>query len=426
MIKYLRKERSKILGAITGVLLMLGVSTIVLASMPTPFEVQVDNRPTVQVTSGKKDTREALEELGLIYDEKDIFVGPKEVEEGMKIQVKTIKDVKVNKDGIYFNARTNENSVKDFLDSAKIHYKETDLISPNLKDNLHDNIEITIKTYDEIINKKTEEVKFNTVKEYNFDKEVGHEKVLQKGQLGQREIITKIAKVSGIEVSKDVIQDRIVKKPIDKIIEIGTKEIKTEDIDFKTETRNNSSLLKGQTKVVQNGKLGQKQYIYEVKNNDRKLVKESIVKKPVNKIVEVGTKKAPVVSTYASARKKKPVNKIIEVGTKKAPVVSTHASARKTTSQYSLRDLQFHGVIRWNGFKYTYYSQSVLPGSGLNVPGRHVSSLGYVTDGDGYIVGASNASIPKGTVFNSPFGAPIKIYDRCPECSPNWIDIYTR
>lgn len=400
MIKYLRKMRSKTLGAITGVLLMLGASTIVLASMPTPFEVQVDNKPTVKVASGKKDTREALEELGLIYDEKDIFVGPKEVEEGMKIQVKTIKDVKVNKDGVRFNARTNENSVKDFLDSAKIHYKETDLISPGLKHNLHDNVEITIKTYDEIITKKIEEVKFDTVKEYNFDKEVGHEKVLQKGQLGQREIVTKIAKVSGIEVSKNVIQDKIIKKPINKIIEIGTKEIRTEDIDFKTEKRNNSSLLKGQTRVVQNGELGQKQYIYEVKNNDKKLVKESIVKKPVNKIIEVGTKKAPVISTYASAS--------------------------NTTSQYSLRDLQFHGVIRWNGFKYTYYSQSVLPGPGLNIPGRHVSSLGYVTDGNGYIVGASNASIPKGTVFNSPFGAPIKIYDRCPECSPNWIDIYTR
>lgn len=400
MIKYLRKMRSQTLGAITGVLLMLGASTIVLASMPTPFEVQVDNRPTVQVTSGKKDTREALEGLGLIYDEKDIFVGPKEVEEGMKIQVKTIKDVEVNKDGVLFNVRTNENSVKDFLDSAKIQYKETDLISPGLKSNLHDNMEITIKTYDEIINKKTAEVKFDIVKEYNFDKEVGHEKVLQKGQLGQREIVTKIAKISGIEVSKDVIQDKIIKKPINKIIEIGTKEIKTEDIDFKTEKRNNSSLLKGQTRVVQNGKLGQKQYVYEVKNNDKKLVKESLVKKPVNKIIEIGTKKPSVMRTYASAN--------------------------NTTSQYSLRDLQFQGVIRWKGFKYTYYSQSVLPGSGLNVPGRHVSRLGYVTDKDGYIVGASNASIPKGTVFNSPFGAPIKIYDRCPECSPNWIDIYTR
>ena len=26
---------------------------------------------------------------------------------------------------------------------------------------------------------------------------------------------------------------------------------------------------------------------------------------------------------------------------------------------YSLRDLQFHGVINWNGYKFTYYSQRV-------------------------------------------------------------------
>ena len=42
-------------------------------------------------------------------------------------------------------------------------------------------------------------------------------------------------------------------------------------------------------------------------------------------------------------------------------VVSKKVVNKKTQSSrlYSLRDLQFHGVIKWKGYKFTYYSQRV-------------------------------------------------------------------
>ena len=89
---------------------------------------------------------------------------------------------------------------------------------------------------------------------------------------------------------------------------------------------------------------------------------------------------------------------------------------------YSLRDLQFHGVINWNGYKFTYYSQAVLPGNLLRIPGRHVNASGYVADKDGYIVLANNA--PKGTVIPTPFGYKGKVYDR--GTYGNHFDVYTR
>lgn len=101
----------------------------------------------------------------------------------------------------------------------------------------------------------------------------------------------------------------------------------------------------------------------------------------------------------------------------------TASSSNKSSSaEYSLSDLQFHGVINWGGYKFTYYSQQVLPGGGLNIPGRHVNSAGYVCDGDGYIVIANDA--PKGTVFNTPFGGPGKVYDR--GTYGNHLDVYTK
>ena len=95
---------------------------------------------------------------------------------------------------------------------------------------------------------------------------------------------------------------------------------------------------------------------------------------------------------------------------------------RSTEKLYDLQTFMFSGVINWQGLKFTYYSQSVLPGGGLQIPGRHVNKDGYVSDGDGYIVLAGSA--PKGTVYDTPFGYQGKIYDR--GTFGNHLDVYIR
>ena len=95
---------------------------------------------------------------------------------------------------------------------------------------------------------------------------------------------------------------------------------------------------------------------------------------------------------------------------------------RSTEKLYDLQTFMFSGVINWQGLKFTYYSQSVLPGGGLQIPGRHVNKDGYVSDRDGYIVLAGSA--PKGTVYDTPFGYQGKIYDR--GTVGNHLDVYIR
>lgn len=85
-------------------------------------------------------------------------------------------------------------------------------------------------------------------------------------------------------------------------------------------------------------------------------------------------------------------------------------ASAKTAKLFDLDDFMFRGVIYWSGYKFTYYSEKVLPGGGLRIPGRHVNSDGYVADEDGYIVLAGDAAM--GTVFETPFGYKGKIYDR--------------
>lgn len=79
------------------------------------------------------------------------------------------------------------------------------------------------------------------------------------------------------------------------------------------------------------------------------------------------------------------------------------------------------GRIWYNGHTETYYSQKVLPGRGLAIPGRHIASDGTIRDADGYIVLASD-DYPRGTVVETSLGAG-KVYDT--GSGSGNIDLYT-
>lgn len=80
------------------------------------------------------------------------------------------------------------------------------------------------------------------------------------------------------------------------------------------------------------------------------------------------------------------------------------------------------GVKYYNGHRETYYSQKVLPGGGLKIPGRHVADDGTIRDKDGYIVVAANYKFrAKGSTFITSLG-PAKVYDT--GCAYGTVDIY--
>ena len=64
------------------------------------------------------------------------------------------------------------------------------------------------------------------------------------------------------------------------------------------------------------------------------------------------------------------------------------------------------GAQYYNGHKETYYSERVLPGNTLNIPGRHVADPGFM---------------PKGSVLITSLG-PAKVYDS--GCAYGIIDLY--
>jgi uncharacterized protein YabE (DUF348 family) len=106
----------------------------------------------------------------------------------------------------------------------------------------------------------------------------------------------------GVDVGKN---DR-TKPAVDQVLEDGdklvftdirvaTKRIKGEVVDFDTIEKDDSSMDKGDTTVVRDGKSGLRDVTYRIvyRNGDvavRKVVRQSLVREPVDEIVKVGTK----------------------------------------------------------------------------------------------------------------------------------------
>lgn len=83
-------------------------------------------------------------------------------------------------------------------------------------------------------------------------------------------------------------------------------------------------------------------------------------------------------------------------------------------------DFKSQGTVNDGTYNYTWYSQRVLPGGGLEIPGRHVDEDGFVRDEDGNLCIAAR-DIEKGTEVDTPYGKAI-VYDYCPNGN---LDIYT-
>ena len=80
------------------------------------------------------------------------------------------------------------------------------------------------------------------------------------------------------------------------------------------------------------------------------------------------------------------------------------------------------GVVYFNGHKETYYSQNVLLGGGLRIPGRHVAEDGTVRDEEGYICVAADWNyLPYGATVLTSLG-PARVYDT--GCDYGVVDIY--
>lgn len=407
-----------ILGVSLLLMMMYFTVSNVMAISEPPNEVDITiDGESISVSTTDKVVEDVLGSVGYEYKNTDKlnYELDDRVLHEMEIVVNSEKKIHLSERGNSSVVETNAGTVEELLKETGIELESNDIVIPAIDSKLSESDEVAIIYYKEEKYKKTSKIKFDVEKEFSSEVKFGETVVEQKGKDGKKESQYKEVTKNDVILSDKKISEKIIDEPVTEKILIGTKETVEESISNKTITKENTSMYKNETKVIEEGNKGTRTKIYHNDGKTRKLVSNEVTKEPVDKIVQKGTKSKP--------KKSKPTENKSSTN-KSSETQSSQSTA--TSAKYTLSQFQFNGVIHDGGRKFTYYSQSVLPGGGLSIPGRHINAGGYVADSNGYIVIASNSSISKGTVIDTPFGYKGKVYDICAACDSKWFDVYTK
>ena len=177
------------------------------------------------------------------------------------------------------------------LDNGSYTVNYTFTGTPSVERSIRSSVTVDGKKVDEKINTlRPEKIAFETKYEEDSSLAAGQEKEKQAGSEGSQLVSLKDGKV---------ISTTITKPKVDRIVLRGTKgsdvEVKTEDIPFNTTYTEDPELEIGQTKVVTEGAVGQKEITktYVTQSGKRvgdPTVTEKILKKAVDKVIAKGTK----------------------------------------------------------------------------------------------------------------------------------------
>ncbi|HFI0173509.1 TPA: ZmpA/ZmpB/ZmpC family metallo-endopeptidase [Streptococcus suis] len=152
------------------------------------------------------------------------------------------------------------------------------------------------------VEKRTEEIAFDTKEIASADLYVGEEKVVTEGKVGTKEITTTYQTLKGVRQPNPTVTEKVLTEPVSKQVLKGTKPVEgtdvekhTEEIAFATQETPSADLYVGEEKVVTEGKVGTKEITttYQTLKGVRQpkpTVTEIVLTEPVSKQVLKGTK----------------------------------------------------------------------------------------------------------------------------------------
>ncbi len=381
-----------VLTAVIAFIVAIGIfATTAFAGLVSQYnvEIQIDNDSFV-VTTNETEPIEILSQANITLADSDkldisAFTGS----EGSVIRIDKLNNVNIEFDGVINSYSVYADTVGEALNELGISSDDRLKTNYELTDSIKDGMVITLQSAKSV----TLTVDNTSTKYAVYQGTVQDLLTLAGISLGADDY-TEPSVNTELKDNMAVTVYRIAYKTVDK----------KENISFKTRKQNDSSMDIGTEKVLTKGVNGVDEVSYKVKyvngkEDSKTELSRKTVKEPVNQVVNVGTKAK---STGIS------------------DTITLQYSERYNVSSNPLTS--FKGVVYYNGHRETYYSQRVLPGNGLNIPGRHVADDGTIRDGDGYIcVAANSAYMKKGTTLMTSLG-PAKVYD-C-GCAYGTIDIY--
>lgn len=185
--------------------------------------VVIDGQPK-SVTSTATSVGDLISEVGGVASGSNIDqdTGAR-VTDGMKVNVTTPKVFSINDGSKVSFAQAPSATVADALKSQGVALSSDDRVTPGLDEKLTDNLEIKIDRVK--VADRTDRAVFDGDATYVDDPnmEAGTEKVLTPGVKGERMVTSRVVTVNGVEESRDVLKNEVVKQAQGAKIARGTK-----------------------------------------------------------------------------------------------------------------------------------------------------------------------------------------------------------
>ncbi|MBC8062543.1 MAG: G5 domain-containing protein [Clostridiaceae bacterium] len=204
------------------ILFSLCVSVTIINAKKT-IVVVIDGKRT-QITTFRSSLNSVLRDSNIQVTQKDRVMPRIEnpIENGDKIYIKKAVDVSVDVDGQEIKLKSSEKNISEMLKAEKIILNKNDKISPSEDKELQDGLKIAITRVDEKVESKIQYLDYTTVMKNDDSLEKGTTKTIQDGTTGSKVLSYKVNYENGKEISRNLVEETVTQKPVDKIVAVGT------------------------------------------------------------------------------------------------------------------------------------------------------------------------------------------------------------
>lgn len=214
------------------VLLVVG-TMLTVGYFRKTVSITVDGE-TKKVVTYKGSVKELLQDSNVKVDSDD-KVTPSldsKITENTSVEVVKAIPVSIEVDGKALQLKSAESDVSSLLSSDAVKnlfsqenisaLRETDKVSVPLEDKLSPDLKIAVTRVDTKVETSVQPIEFASVTTKDDTKMMDYQAVVQPGENGEKEVSTMVVLENGVEVSRQVVSEKVVKEPVNQILSVGT------------------------------------------------------------------------------------------------------------------------------------------------------------------------------------------------------------
>lgn len=185
-----------------------------------------DSEKTTELTTRLSTVSEFLEEHNVKLDESDklSMLMDDPLYDEARLVIRKGRTFSLNVDGNIEIISTTKKTLNDAMNEAGISVNETDRIEPSLDSVIEQDMNVSVfRVANGTITEETE-IPFTSSEVADSNLKKGSTEVKVQGVSGLKRTVYSITTENGVEIKRDVIEETIVREPVNQVVAVGTKE----------------------------------------------------------------------------------------------------------------------------------------------------------------------------------------------------------